>query len=132
MSHRAFSHRLGRGRTVFLQKLLFERTRVYAYSYRHIVETASLRNGSDLIVGAYIAGVYSYLIDARRNTFERATVIEMDISHDGDFYSFLYRVKSLYSLCIRHGETYNLTAGVFECDSLSYVTLCVLRGDVEH
>ena len=84
------------GRTAVLsKKLTLYRAAVHAYSYRDIAAAASVRHSLYPVLIPDISGIYPYLVDTCRRTFERYPVIKMYVCDNG----YIDRIfKRIYKL----------------------------------
>ena len=79
-------HRFDRA-TVFVLKLLFERTRIYADADRQISLLARVHDGFDIFFRADIAGIYADSVDELAND-HGVVVVKVDVGDDGQRANF--------------------------------------------
>ena len=112
MAKRAFEHSLGRN-AVFFQYLLLKRAAVHSYPYG---DAAVLGGGDelhDLLLGADIARIDPYFVNAILYRKNRETVIKMDIGNEGYMRMRFYVRDSLYAVLVIDRKPDDFTAGFF-------------------
>ena len=96
--------------TVFVLKLLFERTRVYADADRQISLLARVHNGFDVLFRADVARIYADSIDELAN-YHGVVVVKVDIGDDGQRASLHYLAQRGGVLFVKHGTAHDIAAG---------------------
>ena len=97
MGHCTLDKGFGSWRAVFCKYLLFERTRVHAYSDRKISRSASVNDLFYPVHAADISGIYAYLVNSCRRRFYCKAIVKVDIRNKRYLYSLLNCRNKLYS-----------------------------------
>ena len=132
MSHCAVHKSLCGGSAVFGENILLDRAAVDANPYRDTVIGAGIGNSLDSVFRADVAGIDAYFINARRDTFERKSVIKMYIRDYRHFYCLFESRDELHRIHIGYCGADYLASGFFESLCLLHAALNIMRGDIEH
>src|SRR3990172_8950387 len=100
--------------TIFLQKVILKRTRIYPYPYWYSPVFGRMDYLSYPVTGAYVAGIQPQTINPVVNRHEGQPVIKVYVSNKRDMNSLLNVSNGCNRISVRHCNT-------------NYFTPCILK-----
>ena len=132
MVEAALHHRVGGRFAVFVQEVLFQRTRVHADADRTVVITGGFDHFFDPRFIPDVTRIDAQAGRAREGGFDAAFVVEMDVSHDrhGAFAANLFHRGR--GCLVRHRNAHDVSACFGCADDLVQRGLYVMGQGIRH
>ena len=114
----AFAKRLGGGRAVFCQNVLFERSAVHADADRHAAHAASVGDGFYSFGRADVSGIYADLVDSALKRRKGELVIKMNVGDQRNVRVLLNIRNAFRRLFVRNRKAHNVAPRALERENL--------------
>ena len=129
---RTFNNSFCRHTTVFFEKMLFQRTAVYAHPNRNSIFFRLIHHGLHLVFRSNIARIDPDLVRPVFNRCNGKSVVKVNIRHQWDMDLLFYLFQSFCRLTGGHSATDDLTSCGFQPQYLFHSSRHIFRLCIRH